>query len=406
MRSTFKIAFYVNKSKEKNGLVPVLGRITINGSIAQFSCKQSIAHELWDAKSNRATGRSDRALKVNRTLDNIRAQITKHYQRISDREAYVNAEMVRNAWQGIGMECDTLLGAFDRHNAGFEKRAGKDRSQSTLYKYLSVRRHLADFIKSRYNRSDLHLKEITEDFIRDFGIYLHITLGLSSSTVWLYSIPLRMIVTKAHNSGIISTNPFAHYHLRQESKERGYLTEDELKLMIDHKFDNRTLEIVRDLFVFAAFTGLSYIDIKNLTEKEIIAYPDGSKWIATHREKTGTPVNVKLLDLPIRIIEKYESVRNGEHLFPVPKNSDCNRRLKIIAKHCGIAKYITFHQSRHSFATLALTKGVPIESVSRMLGHTDITTTQIYAKITNEKIGRDMDMFSEKLDKLNGLESV
>lgn len=170
MRSTFKIAFYVNKSKEKNGLVPVLGRITINGSIAQFSCKQSIAHELWDAKSNRATGRSDQALKVNRTLDNIRAQITKHYQRISDREAYVNAEMVRNAWQGIGMECDTLLGAFDRHNAGFEKRAGKDRSQSTLYKYLSVRRHLADFIKSGYNRSDLHLKEITEDFIRDFGI--------------------------------------------------------------------------------------------------------------------------------------------------------------------------------------------------------------------------------------------
>lgn len=215
-----------------------------------------------------------------------------------------------------------------------------------------------------------------------------------------------MIVTKAHNSGIISTNPFAHYHLRQESKERGYLTEDELKLMIDHKFDNRTLEIVRDLFVFAAFTGLSYIDIKNLTEKEIITCPDGSKWIATHREKTGTPVNVKLLDIPIRIIEKYESVRNGGHLFPVPKNSDCNRRLKIIAKRCCIGKYITFHQSRHSFATLALTKGVPIESVSRMLGHTDITTTQIYAKITNEKIGRDMDMFSEKLDKLNGLESV
>jgi len=176
--------------------------------------------------------------------------------------------------------------------------------------------------------------------------------------------------------------------------------------MIDHKFDNRTLEIVRDLFVFAAFTGLCYIDIKNLTEKEIITCTDGSKWIATHREKTGTPVNVKLLDIPIQIIEKYESVRNGEHLFPVPKNSDCNRRLKIIAKHCGIDKYITFHQSRHSFATLALTKGVPIESVSRMLGHTDITTTQIYAKITNEKIGRDMDLFSEKLDKLNGVESV
>jgi hypothetical protein len=267
MRSTFKIAFNTNKGKEKNGLVPVMGRITINGTIAQFSCKQSIDPKLWDAGSSRATGRSEQALRVNRALDNIRAQITKHYQRISDREAYVNAEMVRNVWQGIGTESDTLLGAFDKHNAEFRKRAGKDRSHHTLCKYLTVRKHLAGFIKSHYHRSDLHLKELTEDFIRDFGIYIHITLGLSSSTAWLYSIPLRMIVTKAHNSGVISTNPFAHFHLRQESKERGYLTEDELKMMIDHKFDRPTLEIVRDLFVFASFTGLSYIDVKNLTEK-------------------------------------------------------------------------------------------------------------------------------------------
>lgn len=163
MRSTFKITFYVNKGKEKNGIVPVLGRITISGSIAQFSCKQSIDPKLWDAKSNRATGRSDQAVHVNRALDNIRAQITKHYQRISDRVSYVNAEMVRNAWPGIGTEYESLPSALDKHNEEFKKRAGKDRSRNTLDKYLIVRHHLADFIKSQYRRSDLHLKEITED---------------------------------------------------------------------------------------------------------------------------------------------------------------------------------------------------------------------------------------------------
>ena len=404
MRSTFKITFYVNKGKEKNGVVPVLGRITINGSIAQFSCKQSIDPKLWDTKSNRAIGRSDQSLRVNRTLDNTRAQITKHYQRISDRVSYVNAEMVRNAWLGIGTEYETLLSALDKHNEEFAKRTGKDRSRNTLDKYLTVRKHLADFIRSQYRRSDLHLKEITEEFIKGFSLYLRITLGLSQSTVWLYCIPLKMIVTKAHNNGTIPANPLAYYHVTQEVKERGYLTEDELKVMIAHDFSSSSkLEIVRDLFIFAVFTGLSYVDIRNLTADNIVISSDGSQWIATHREKTGTPVNVKLLDVPLYIISKYSNTSANGHIFPVPRNSDCNIRLKEIAKACGIDKHLVFHMSRHSFATLALTKGVPIESVSRMLGHTKITTTQIYAKITNEKIGRDMDMFSTKLDKLTRL---
>ncbi len=311
--------------------------------------------------------------------------------------------MVRNAWQGLGTESETLLSALDAHNADFAKRTGKDRSKNTYDKYLAVRLHLGNFIKSKYRRSDLHLKEITEDFIRDFGIYLQITLGLSSSTAWLYCIPLKMILTKAHNNGTISSNPFAHYHIPHESKERGYLTEDELNRMIAHRFDDWKLEVVRDLFIFAAMTGLSYIDIKHLTEDKIVSFPDGSKWVTTHRAKTKTPVNVKLLELPLHIIEKYRPLQRGKRLFPVPCNGDCNARLREVARRCGIDRRITFHVSRHSFATLALTKGVPIESVSRILGHSNITTTQIYAKITNEKIGRDMDMFSRRLDTLSQL---
>lgn len=400
MRSTFKITFYVNKSKKKNGMVPVLGRITINGTIAQFSCKQSIDLKLWDAKANRAVGKSNPTLKLNRVLDNIRAQLTKHYQIISDRKSYVNAEMVRNAWQGIVMECDTLLGAFDKHNDEFRKRTDKDRSKATLDKYLAVRKHLGNFIKSQYRRSDIHLKEITEEFIKDFSLYLNITLELSSSTTHLYCIPLKMIVTKAHNSGLIASNPFAYYHVPQEVSERGYLSEDELNALMKCKLTNPRLEIVRDIFIFASLTGMSYIDIKNLTADKITTSIDGSKWVTSKREKTNTPYSVKLLDIPLKLIEKYKPTRKNDFLFPVPANGSCNIRLREIAKKCGIKRYLTFHQSRHSFATLALTKGVSLESVSKILGHSKITTTQIYAKITNEKIGKDMDLLSGSLNKL------
>uniref|UniRef100_UPI003AF5BD57 phage integrase SAM-like domain-containing protein n=1 Tax=Leyella stercorea TaxID=363265 RepID=UPI003AF5BD57 len=172
MRCTFKTVFYVNGSKERNGIVPIMGRVTINGTIAQFSCKQSVTKAIWDAKGNRAIGKSKEAKEVNFALDNIKAQIAKHYQRLSDREAFVTAEMVRNAYQGIGTEYETLLRAFDKENAAFAKRVGKDRAKNTYRKYLIVRKYVADFIKYQYKRSDMSMNELTEEFIRDYCLYL------------------------------------------------------------------------------------------------------------------------------------------------------------------------------------------------------------------------------------------
>ena len=174
MRCTFKTVFYINGSKERNGIVPIMGRVTINGTIAQFSCKQSVTKAIWDAKGNRATGKSKEAKEVNFALDNIKAQITKHYQRLSDREAFVTAEMVRNAYQGIGTEYETLLRAFDKENAAFAKRVGKDRAKNTYRKYLAVRKYVADFIKYQYKRSDMSMNELTEEFIRDYCLYLKV----------------------------------------------------------------------------------------------------------------------------------------------------------------------------------------------------------------------------------------
>ena len=378
MRSTFKTVFYVNGSKEKNGIVPIMGRVTINGTIAQFSCKQRIQKELWDAKGNRAKGKSRESTTVNFALDNIKAQIAKHYQRLSDREAYVTAEMVRNAYQGIGTEYETLLRAFDKENAAFAKRVGKDRSERTYRKYLIVRKYLADFIKKQYKRTDMAMNELTEDFIRDYCLYLRNKVGLAQSSVWIYSIPLKHIVTSAHYNGKIPRNPFAQYHVDPDHKEREFLTENEIKAMSSIELDNPYFALARDLFIFGCWTGISFIDIKNLTTDNIVDM-NGSFWITSKRQKTGVPFQIKLMDVAMQIIKRYEPFRTGNRLFDIGSYNMVNRRIKTVAKRCGIEKTVSFHLSRHSFAVLALNYGMPIESVSKILGHTNITTTQIYA---------------------------
>ena len=396
MRSTFKVLFYVNGSKEKNGIVPIMGRVTINGSVAQFSCKQNIHKDLWDVKGNRAKGKSKESRDINLALDNIKAQIIKHYQRISDREAFVTAEMVRNAYQGIGTEYETLLRAFDKENEAFAKRVGKDRSLSTYQKYLTVRKYLAEFIKVHYKRTDIAMNELTEDFIRDYCLYLRNEVGLAQSSVWIYSIPLKHIVTTAHYNGKIARNPFAQYKVAPDHKERGFLTEDELQAFTTVELNNPDLELARDLFVFGCWTGISFIDIKNLTTENITML-GGSPWIVSKRQKTGVPFQIKLMDIPMQIIKRYEPYRISNTLFNIGSHDTINKRIKEVAKMCGIEKRTSFHLSRHTFAVLALNYGMPIESVSKILGHTNITTTQIYAKVTNTKLEHDISMFEDRV---------
>ena len=377
MRSTFKTVFYVNGSKERNGMVPIMGRVTINGTIAQFSCKQSVTKAIWDAKGNRAKGRSKEAKEVNFALDNIKAQIAKHYQRLSDREAFVTAEMVRNAYQGIGTEYETLLRAFDKENAAFAKRVGKDRAKNTYNKYLVVRKYVAEFI-------------------RDYCLYLKNVVGLAQSSIWIYSIPLKHIVTAAHYNGKIPRNPFAMYHVDPDHKEREFLTLDELTAMTEIKLEDPNMAFARDLFIFGSWTGIAFIDIKNLTEDNITMV-NGAPWIVSKRQKTGVPFRIKLLDIPMQIVERYKSFRNGNHLFNIGNLDSINKRIKKVAVMCGIKKRVSFHVSRHSWAVLALEYGMPIESVSKILGHTNITTTQIYAKVTSSKLDHDISVFESRI---------
>ena len=400
-RSTFKVLFYVNGSKEKNGIVPIMGRVTINGSVAQFSCKQTIPKTLWDVKGNRAKGKSAEAREINLALDNIKAQIIKHYQRISDREAYVTAEMVRNAYQGIGSEYETLLGAFDKDNITFQKRVGTDRVKGTYLARVRARNHVAAFIKANYKRSDLSMLELTPDFIKEFAVFLSTDRGLQNGSIWTNCMWLKGVVMRAHFNGLIPRNPFAQFHIRPNIKEREYLTEDELKTLMTHEFADSKLSYIRDIFVFASFTALSFVDIKELTTDDIVEV-NGDKWIISKRHKTKIPFQVKLLDIPLQIIKRYEPFQTDKSIFPNLNYWSICKPLKKMIKECGIRKAISFHCSRHGFATLALSKGMPIESVSRVLGHTNIVTTQLYAKITTQKIDHDLTMFGNKLNQSFG----
>ena len=398
-RATFSVLFYANKSKVKDGIVPVMGRITINGTQSQFSCKRSIPLSLWDAKGNCAKGRTREALDLNRDLDNIKAQIIKHYQHLSDREAFVTAEMVRNSYQGFGSEYETLLRAFDKDCESLKRRVGKDRALGTYKLQVRSRNYVADFLQMYHRRTDISMQELTPDFIKEFAVYLANDRHLAKSTIWLTCMHLKGVVGRAHDNGKIQRNVFAQFHISPKCKERTFLTEEELKAVMTHEFEDANLAFIRDLFVFMNFTALSFVNLKELTTDNIVEV-NGEKWIVGKRHKTGVPYQVKLLEVPLQIIERYRDYPKGNpnSVFGEVNYWSVCKKLKPVMKECGIDKPISAHCARHGFATMALTNGMPIESVSRVLGHTNIVTTQIYARITTQKLDNDLTMLGNKLN--------
>ena len=341
---TFKVLFYVNGNKEKNGIVPVMGRVTINGSVAQFSCKQTIAKGLWDAKGNRAKGKSREAREINLALDNIKAQIIRHYQRLSDREAFVTAEMVRNTFQGLGTEYKTLLGAFDKDNESFKKRIGIDWALSSYKVRVRSRNHLATFIKKYHRRNDISMLELTPDFIKEYEIYLSTDAGLHNASVWSNCMWLKTIVAKVHYNGLIQKTPFAQYRVSQNVKEREYLTEDEIKTVMTHEFANRKLALYPGSVCLRQFHRPLFLDMKELTTDDI-AEVNGEKWILSKRYKTKVNFQVKLLDIPMQIIRRYERFQENGLVFPNLDYWSICKPLKQMTRECGITKNIPFKPS-------------------------------------------------------------
>jgi len=399
MRSTFSILFYIKKSALKsNGKAPIMTRITLNGEIVQFSLKCEVDPKEWNPRAQRVNGKSANAVKLNGLLDNTRAGIINHYREISDRESTITAEKVKNAFLGFKTNQLSLLELFDKHIKDIEIKVGKELTRVSYLRYICVRNRLELFMRSKYNISDIDLREINYSFICDFEIHLKSHYSCGHNAVMKLIKHLRTIIIIAKNNGLLHIDPFVNYKFHLEKYDRAFLTQQELESIMNKAFSIKRLEQVRDIFIFSCFTGLAYIDVFNLQETNIRKSFDGNVWIMGKRSKTNVSFNVPLLDVPKMILEKYKGASLIGELLPVISNQKMNAYLKEISDMCGINKLLTFHVARHTFATtVTLSKGVSIESVSKMLGHTNIKTTQIYARITDNKISNEMNILAEKL---------
>ena len=273
--------------------------------------------------------------------------------------------------------------------------------KEALIRYKICKNRVQEFIHDELGVKDLPLDNITKRLLDRFYIWNRSTYKIGNNTAIHFMHKFSTVYKMAWDNGWVSGNPFHLLKLHKDKTERAYLSIDELERMANKEFSSERLERMRDIFLFCCYTGLSYIDVKTLTTDNLVRKPDGRLWIVTKRTKTEVPVHVPLLEIPLRLIEKYEPLRKGNLVFPVYSNQKSNDYLKEIAALCDIHKDITFHVARHTFATtITLDHGVPIESVSKMLGHTNVQTTQIYARITDRKINSDMAQLSMKIDPL------
>ena len=405
MSSTFRILFLLRKTKlNKEGYGKIVIRVTINGEVTEFSSKLAVKPEDWNPKAGKMLGKTKVAKEINNSLNQILIHLNDKFKTLIDREGNVTPEKLRDAYLGLEDKKYTILNLFDDKIEEKKKLVGVSIHELTVEKYQCTRSKLAEYIKTHYHTSDLPIKEIGYSFIMDFDLFLRSEYKCGDNTVVRHLRYLKQITTDAFKRHYITVDPFGDITLTSKKGKRNYLSEEELKIILNKKFGSETLEQVRDVFVFCCFTGLAYVDVFNLTMSDIVENGKGDKFIIKDRTKTGVESYVPLLETPLKILEKYKQrdLKNNR-LLPIGACQNMNIYIKEIAAICGINKNLSTHCGRHTFATLMLTKGISIESISKMLGHTDVRTTQIYAKILNKKVDNEIDKIKDDLNELGDL---
>lgn len=397
MKSTFNILFFIKKNEVKqNGYCSIMVRITIDGEYLQFSTKLEILPHLWNQKNGSASGRTIVARQVNDHLITIRFDLHNHYRKLLDKYGKVFPLMVKNAY--LTPEDYYMLGyQFEEQLKHLKSRIGKNLTKETYYRYELTWRRLQNFIKEKYNSSDIPLEKINLRFLEKFYLFLREKHDCANDTAQKFMQKLEAVLIYAEKIRVIPSNPFLFYTYQFDKKKPVYLTKQEIDRIWKKQFKTPRLTLVKDLFIFSCYTGLSFAEICHLRKDNIQKMNDGNSWIFIKRKKTDVMSYIPLLPIPIQLIDKYQYAKNEDLVFNTYTNQKTNEYLKEIAEVCGIRKNLIFHLARHSFATLALSYGVSIESISGMLGHTNITTTQIYAQITKQKIGEEMKGFKRGL---------
>jgi len=376
-------------------------RITIAGKRAEVSINRKVTINKWSSDTGKVKGYSMEARDLNLYLQTIRSRVYEIYQEIIRKNDFVTANKVRDFYLGKESKPIMLLEIFQDHNSKVERLIGKDFAAGTAERYRTAKKHIEDYIEAVYNVNDISVKEVDHKFISGYEYYLKTVRNCAHNTAIKYITNFKKIIRIAYANDWISKDPFLNWKARLKVVDREFLTKEEIQTMISKEFKIQRLDQVKDIFIFCCYTGLAYADVKKLEESDLVIGIDGERWIKTRRSKTDTRSNIPLLPTALAILEKYSNHNDSEKLLPVLSNQKMNAYLKEIADLCGIEKNLTFHLARHTFATtVTLTNGVPIESVSKMLGHKSLRTTQHYAKILDRKVSDDMAVLKEKLSKV------
>lgn len=403
-KDSFRVAFFLRRNVLKTGESPVFMRITVNGQRAENNIQKSILPSLWDQPKERAKGTSRTALDLNRFIEEARIKVHQIVSELQQNNEPVNALIVQQRFYGINPNKKaerTILQVIQDHNDEAEKLIGKDYSKATVLRYKSMKRYLGELIKKNYDVDDLPLSQFTGEVIRAYEVFLKTEKDLSQNTLIRYMKALKKITNRCIANDWIHKDPFVGIKFREEPTEPEFLTIEELNRIYECDPGCKRLEVVRDMFLMSAFTGLAFSDVSQLTSEHIVKDNGGNLWIRKHRQKTRQISNIPLLDIPAAILKKYEGDKKASKkgvLLPVPTNQVMNRYLKEIATICKIDKYLTTHVARHTYATVCLSQGVSLKNVSKMLGHASVKMTEHYARVLDNSILKEMNEIRDAMN--------
>jgi len=395
MSNLIKVLIYARLANvNQQGFCPVTLRVTIRGARFEATTGRLVEKSKWSPQSAKLIGRISEVKETNEFLDLLRAKVYNIQKKFMALDIPLTLEEFKKEWFGVKEKPKMLLEIYQEHNNEVEQLTGSQYSKATWKKYHTSRLHTQAFLKHKYSLNDIDVKQIQYKFITDFEFWLKTKRNCNHNSSIKYLTNFKKIIRICLNNSWLEKDPFVGFKMNKQDVEPEYLTEDELQALASKEFAIARLTQVRDIFLFCCFTGLAYADVHKLTRSQIVKGIDGEQWIFTRRQKTETASRIPLLPTATAILDRYENdpqcIIKGK-ILPVPTNQKMNGYLKEIADLCGITKYLTTHMARHTFATtVTLTNGVPIESVSKMLGHKNLKTTQHYAKILDKKVSEDM----------------
>jgi site-specific recombinase XerD len=395
MKKQILVSFLARKTlKKKNGMIPVYCRIRYDNRIAQFNTKIDVFGANWDSQTTRVIGNNSKS--VNIQLEKIRIDIIKKYELLYKTNIIITAKTILDLYKNNSLLMDGIMNVFKQHNKNMKSLIGIEYSKGSYKNYITTIKHLKNYIKTKFNTDDISLNKLNYDFVHNFSHYILLNTKCTHNGMMKHIQRLKKITNFCIKNNYITNDPFISFKIKFKKSNRVYINNEELYILKNIKL-NKSLHKIRDIFLFACYTGLSYIDLYNLNIKNIQIGDDNLKWIFIKRHKTDIPSNVPILPPALIILNKYKTQNNINGIFPMISNQKTNIALKEIACLCNFNKKLTFHCARHTFATtITLTNGVPIETVSKMLGHNNIKTTQIYARVIDSKISADMMKLRQK----------